>query len=110
MRQTGFPLAVRAQIIERSGGCCEVCGQAKPGMQVHHRRPRKMGGSRLPDTNTASNGIFVCADDHTLIESARMWALLQGLLLRQNQHPAKEPVNLHRGRVLLDDEGGATAA
>jgi 5-methylcytosine-specific restriction protein A len=103
---SGFPLKVRAVIIERAAGRCEVCGEAKPGMQVHHRRPRGMGGSKRDCTNLASNGLYCCPDDHAWIESHREWAYAQGLLLRQGQKPTAWPVQLHRGLVLLSDSGG----
>jgi 5-methylcytosine-specific restriction protein A len=110
MRRTGFPLSVRVLIIERANGVCELCGGAKPGMQVHHRRPRGMGGSRRDDTNTAANGIYCCADCHSTIESHRWLAQERGLLLRQHQEPTEVPVQLHGVRWFLTDDGKKVAA
>lgn len=104
-RQTGFPLEVRVRIIERAKGYCEVCGGASPGMQVHHRRPRAMGGSRRPDTNTAPNGLYLCPECHANIESHRWLAQERGLLLKQHQTPSEVPVSLHGVLWLLGDDG-----
>ena len=106
---SGFPLKVRALVIERAQGRCELCGEAKPGMQCHHRRPRQMGGSRRDDTNVASNALYCCSEDHSLIESRREWAYSLGYLVRQGCSPDSVPV-LRRGEwCLLDDAGGFRA-
>lgn len=60
---------VRDLVKARSGGVCEVCGVAA-AVHMHHRRPRGMGGSRAPSTNTASNLLHLCLACHTAIESA----------------------------------------
>lgn len=111
MKSQGFPLAVRALVIDRASGLCEVCGQARPGLSVHHRRPRQAGGSRREDTNLPSNALFVCGFGgcHDEIESRREWAYSLGYLLRQNQSPCAVPI-LRRGEwCLLDDLGGFRA-
>lgn len=91
----------------RSGGLCELCGQAR-GDHHHHRRPRAAGGSRRSDTNGAANLIALCAHCHLhRVESHRAWALVHGWLLQQHQVPARTPVLLAgRGWVRLDDAGG----
>ena len=104
-RSTGFPLSVRVTIIDRAQGYCEVCAGVKPGMQVHHRRPRAMGGSRRDDTNTAANGLYLCPDCHANIESHRWLAQERGLLLKQNQTPSEAPVSLRGRFVRLCDDG-----
>jgi 5-methylcytosine-specific restriction protein A len=104
---TGFPLKVRVLIIERAQGMCERCGEAKPGMQVHHRRPRGMGGSRREDTNRASNGLYLCADCHAWVESYRTEARLHGLLLTQSEYPPDRFVQRRGDVVRLTDDGKA---
>ncbi|MGZ9830173.1 HNH endonuclease, partial [Tsukamurella ocularis] len=54
-------------IIERSGSVCELCG-ALPADQVHHRRPRGLGGTSDPTVNRAANGLAVCRWCHDVIE------------------------------------------
>jgi len=45
---TGFPKKVRAIIEARAKGICERCQFTNVGLQIHHRRPRGMGGSKTP--------------------------------------------------------------
>jgi hypothetical protein len=107
-RDTGFPETVRELVLIRSGGNCEVmvgpsCLYAVH--QIHHRRPRGMGGSRRESTNKASNALGVCWPCHAHIESNRDRALRNGWLVSQGDEPAEQSV-LWRGRpVLLDDNG-----
>lgn len=86
---------------------CEVIACCTYGMatQMHHRRPRGMGGSKSDDTNLASNGLAVCDACHAHIESGRALARENGWLVRQNRDPA-EVVVLRRGVwVFLDNNG-----
>lgn len=110
MRYTGFPPNVRAVIIARSLGCCEVCGM--DGIDhVHHRRARAMGSTRRPETNLPANGLAVSARCHTMLETRRALALSRGWLVRQNETPAAVPV-LRFGIewVYLTDDGGVIPA
>lgn len=106
---TGFSAAVRATIRQRADGWCEKCG-VRRGIQAHHRRPRGMGGSKLDDTNTASNALLLCGDCHADIESNRDVAVNHGWLVTQQNNPVDIPV-FYRGRtVLLDDLGNLREA
>jgi hypothetical protein len=101
----GFPPAVRAIILERSGGVCEYCGLQR-GTEAHHRRPRAMGGTTRDDTNTASNGLWLCNACHRWAESHRTDALLVGVLVLQIQSPRKAAVKYRDyGYMYLDDLG-----
>lgn len=102
---TGFLKPVRDMIVRRSQGVCERCGAA-PAVQIHHRRPRGMGGSSAADTNVASNGLAVCVACHREIEANRADSLKYGWLIRQGQNPAEIGV-LRMGEwvLLRDDEG-----
>jgi 5-methylcytosine-specific restriction protein A len=105
---TAFPDAVRRIVEERSGGLCEGCW-FHPAEQIHHRRPRGMGGSKAPDTNTASNGLALCFPCHAWTESKRESAEQFGWLVPQGKSPAEVPVLRHGcDWVLLDDHGNAT--
>lgn len=69
--------AVRERVTQRSGGVCEICGRRAAG-HMHHRRPRKMGGSRRPSTNSPANFLHICPLCHQWIEivsrgHARSW-------------------------------------
>jgi 5-methylcytosine-specific restriction protein A len=111
---TGFSNEVRQLIRERSGGVCEiqaVCqGRAASTWQIHHRRPRGMGGTKRPETNQAACGLGVCGDCHRLAESQREMALANGWLVRQNQTPATIPLLYRHRWCLLDNDGGVTEA
>lgn len=107
-RATGFPPVVRSLIYDRSGGRCEICNEWTSDLQIHHRRPRGMGGSRRPDTNLPSSGLLLCGMDHVRVESHRALAFDNGWLVRQSQTPREVQV-LRRGFwVYLDDVGGFT--
>ena len=103
---TGFPKAVRDQVIARASGYCERCGKLSFRYEIHHRRPRGMGGSKAADTNTAANALFVCADCHREIEADRKAALKFGWLVRQGQEPAEVKVFRRGTWVQLNNEGG----
>lgn len=102
---TGFSAAVRTTIRQRADGYCEKCGTRR-GIQAHHRRPRGMGGSKLDDTNTASNALLLCGDCHADIESNRDTAINRGWLVPQHHNPADIPVFYRGTWVYLDDLGG----
>lgn len=103
---TGFSRRVRDQIMARANGACERCGITAQAYQLHHRRPRGMGGSSADDTNQASNGLCVCVTCHSEIEANREESLRFGWLVRQGQAPDAVKV-LRKGTwVVLNDEGG----
>lgn len=101
---TGFPNHVRQLIRQRSNDMCERCGQ-KYGTEVHHRRPRGMGGTKQADTNVASNALHLCGLCHKIVEQSRDQAINNGWLVKQNHNPIDIPV-LYRGAwMYLDDDG-----
>lgn len=102
---SGFPKAVRDLVRDRAADHCEVCGLDRPE-QLHHRRARGMGSTTRPDTNTASNALFISSDCHRRIESRRSFALDRGWLVRQTQSPSDVPVLWQGSWVLLQDTGG----
>lgn len=106
MRATGFSVVVRALIRDRSGGCCEVCGEWSSDMQHHHRRARGMGSTKRPETNMPANGLLLCGSCHRHVESHRALAYENGWLVHQTASPRDVAV-LRRGEwVELDDLGG----
>lgn len=107
-RDTGFSPATRELIHARSGGLCEIrwCCDGDRATQIHHRRPRGMGGSRRASTNLASNGIDACTACHAFAESNRALALECGWLIPQAEDcPETVPVLINRRRSLLEDDG-----
>ena len=112
MNVSAFSDVVKARVMARSGGYCEVraSGCWDEASQLHHRRPRGMGGSRSPVTGSASNAAACCVQCHAWAESHRELAMDRGWIVRQGADPREIPVYRYRRWVLLDDEGGITPA
>ena len=93
-------------VVTRAGGVCERC-RSRPAEQIHHRRPRGMGGTKKPDV--ASNLVHICARCHREVERFRMQAIWDGWIVRQSHDPIRTPVRLMPGQwMVLDDEGTFT--
>jgi 5-methylcytosine-specific restriction enzyme A len=105
---TGFGRDVRQLVMARSGGLCDRCGNYHTRTELHHRRPRKMGGTQRPETNTASAALLLCAPCHAVTESNRTEAYEYGWLVHDyagSPPPSRVPV-VRRGRwVYLGDDG-----
>ena len=84
---TGPDLATRQAVIDRAGRKCERCGQ--PGEQIHHRKPRGMGGTSDPAINAFPNLVLVCVTCHDEIERNRQMAYESGWLVHRWQDPAE---------------------
>lgn len=109
-----FSPEVRDQVYERAMGRCEICGEY-PGIEYHHRRPRRAGGSRQEDTGTAANCLLLCnapgtSRCHALVESHRGLAEMMGWLLTTYANPAVNSVVYRGERVFLGDGGGIAVA
>lgn len=101
-----FSPAVRAIIKARSAGYCERC--ALPLLrngQVHHRRPRGMGGTRRAGSGQPANGLWVHPACHAKVESDREKALAHGWLVRQEQDPEEVPIIRYGKWVYLLNDG-----
>jgi 5-methylcytosine-specific restriction protein A len=109
VRATGPNAATRQLVYERDGFSCCHCGDADGPFQVHHRRPRGLGGSRREDTNSPSNLLLVCERSHREIESKRDVSRAFGFLVRQGDDPATVPVRTVNGWVLLNADGSLQA-
>jgi 5-methylcytosine-specific restriction endonuclease McrA len=106
---TDVPDSVRQLVYRRADGCCESCGVYVPvgRRELHHRRPRGIGGTRPELTHRASNLLLLCKACHALVERHRVRARDAGLLVLQGAEPSRVLVTLHDGQQhALDDEGG----
>jgi 5-methylcytosine-specific restriction protein A len=106
----GFPPVIRKRIKDRAGVegdfvRCERCGVWAKNIQLHHRRPRALGGSRLPETNLPANGLAVCPMCHMWAEKDRANALERGFLVPQHRTPAEVPVFRQGEWVMLANDG-----
>lgn len=97
-----FPRIVRQGVYGRSEGLCERCGMAKV-TDLHHRRPRGMGGDRREDTASMDNALGLCRPCHDWVEGNRVEAREKGFLVRSSHDPATIPV-CYRGRMMLLSE------
>lgn len=104
-RKTGPTKTVADLVHGRSQGLCEHCGEL-PGEQLHHRLPRRMGGSRRPWINLPSNLVDLNSKCHLWAESNRREAQDLGLLLTDRMIPCRVMVQRWDGLHWLDDEGG----
>ena len=106
----GVSKAVAEVVLERDRGRCFAWvthhGYAMRGQQIHHRKPRRMGGSTDPEINQPANLIHLCSKCHDWIESHREAAYLHGWLVAAGDTPSKVPVLQHGTKaVLLDNDG-----
>lgn len=105
MKALQITKATREIVEERSSGVCEVCGQER-ATQMHHRRPRGMGGSRNAKIHEPSMLLHVGNGCHHYIEHNRNEAIAEGWLLETGD--LDRPVRTWHGYVAFDDEGGFT--
>lgn len=91
---TGPKCSARDAVHERSGGLCEFVWCPCRAEQMHHRRPRRMGGSSAADTNDSSNLVDLCSAHHAWVESNRLDAIAMGLILPAGAVPAQVSVLL----------------
>jgi len=97
-----------AQVVEvitiRSDGWCEICDSER-ATEIHHRRPRGMGGTQRDASSRASNGLHCCRTCHRFIESYRNVAIAMGWLVSSLSDPAGRSVVYRGVRVRLSDDG-----
>ncbi|WNO25794.1 HNH endonuclease [Gordonia phage Goib] len=107
-RKTGPTPRTVTAARERAGGLCERCGFAE-AQQLHHRRPRGMGGTRDAGANALSNLFYVCYPCHRHIEENRAESIENGYLISRISSISPEAVPvLYRGTLkLLNNEGEA---
>lgn len=100
-----FPLKVRELILRRAAGRCEICGGTMPMPQIHHRRPRGMGGSVDPACGTPANALAIHPQCHRRVEVNREDATERGWIVLQGADPARVPVRLWDGYWMLATDG-----
>ena len=103
-----FTEKTRKVIRTRAQDRCELCGTRCTDGQIHHRRPRGMGGTKNLLSRSVSNGLYVHFRCHHMIEMNRAKALENGWLIRQSDDPESEPVRLHSGWVVLNPDGSVS--
>lgn len=107
---TGPTIGQRAAVMARAGNCCERCGRsiADYPADLHHRKPRRSGGTSDPAINDPHNVVAICRDCHDEIESHRTKALADGWIVASWDEPETVPLrDVYGQRFLLDDDGRA---
>lgn len=88
MRRTGPDKATREEVFARANYRCERChGPLGPWSSIHHRLPRRSGGTRNPLINHPQNLTALCVDCHLDIESHRLEAYETGWLVHAGIDP-----------------------
>ena len=104
-RKTGPDLATVELVRWRDRDTCRRCPRA--GEQIHHRKPRGMGGTRDPRINCPSNLVLLCSADHLWVETHRAQARDEGWLVSQWQDPARVPIVVGGRPTWLAEDGKA---
>lgn len=106
MTRGEFSPATKRLIRARDNNRCVLCGiYVGEGGEVHHRRPRKHGGSRHWTTSSPANGLLLCHvfggnGCHQHIEANRKWAYDHGFLIHEG--PARNPTDPASVAVVVD--------
>jgi len=101
---------VRFAIYARAGYRCERCLEATPTINVHHRLPRQMGGTRNELIHAPANLILLCGSGtsgcHGWVESNRDEARKFGYLLYRIDSAVEIPfIDNNKNGWLLDNLG-----
>ena len=106
MKNTGPSQAVRQKVIDRKDRKCLRC--VMPGEVIHHRRPRKKGGTSRPEINSPENLTWICNFCHDYIESNRTYAYETGWLVKEGvDGPLEIPlIDLYGRTFVLFEDGG----
>lgn len=100
-----FSDETRDKVQTRARNRCEKCGGYALYAQIHHRRPRGMGGSKDPAAGSPANALWLHPNCHEQVEKNRAAALANGWLVRQGHDPATVAVKRWNGWVMLDRDG-----
>lgn len=108
-----IPAKVRAALLARSGGVCEIAAPGCSGRATDFAHRKKVGaggrkGQAARAHHVLSNALAACRGCHSSCHSAPAAAYWRGWILREHEIPAEVPA-LYRGVwVLLTDDGGVT--
>src|SRR5690606_5369106 len=84
-----FTAETRQAVLDANLGRCAGCD--RPAVEVHHRRPRGMGGTSRVELGAACNGVGLCRNHHRWAETHRVEARRIGWLLDVGDDPAVVP-------------------
>lgn len=108
------PREVRALVLRRDGPYCARCAVSVANVpaSVHHRLPRRMGGTRNPRINDPRNLILLCGTGttgcHGWVETHRLTASVDGWLLGTLDDLDQPLRTVYGTRVQLHADGTRT--
>ncbi len=94
-----IPRPIRLAVLDRDEDCCQRCGRSVLSIRysLHHRRPRKLGGSR--HLHTMANLVTLCGTGttgcHGEVEADRPTSRAFGWLVPNGVTPEQWPVFRH---------------
>lgn len=100
MTRTGPTREVALLVMSRADGMCLRCLR-RPGAQIHHRKPRGMGGTVEPAINRPPNLVWLCSNCHAWVESNRLAGYDTGWLVRRADNPAEKWLIDNFGQMLM---------
>lgn len=109
---SGIPTKTRELVRVRDGHNCARCCRSilNYPSSIHHRHPRRMGGSRDPRINDPRNLVRICGTGttgcHGEVESYRSAAMEAGWLLRSLDDLDTPLLTSWGGVIRLDAAGG----
>lgn len=107
-----IPTGVRALVRQRDGHRCLRCDRSilDSPASIHHRVPRRMGGTSDPRSDDPRNLVTLCGTGttgcHGWVESNRNEARESGWLLRDYSGLDDAMYTPDRVLVMLDEDGG----
>ena len=107
MSQSAFSERTRELVRQRANNRCDLCGsRILAGVaQLHHRSPRKAGGSSNADLGSPANALLLHVLCHARVEKDRSRSYSMGWLVHAWDNPAEIPVRLFNGWFMLTVEG-----
>lgn len=95
----------RLVVLHRAKFACERCKSVQNSINIHHRTPRGMGGTRVKEINEPANLIVLCGSGttgcHGWVESNRKEAFDLGLLVRRGQNAEVIPFTDIKGNQYM---------
>lgn len=111
-RSTGPDTDTREKVRWRDRDRCRRCGAST--WQIHHRKPRGMGGTRDPEANSPESLVLLCGSGttgcHGWVESHRAEARAEGWLVNRHgvQRCEDVPILTQDGWMQFHPDGTAT--
>lgn len=89
----------KKMVCSRDQWLCVRC--ERPATDCHHRKPRKMGGTRNAETNYGlANLVSLCRACHSYVHDNPAWAYGAGYLVHEGDDPEDVLIELGCGRQL----------